>query len=136
VSTKYNVSRTRTHVLMDGETIMLEPWGVDDVALTGHASGRYQERTPADACRPTVAWRRGETIRDPQVVRSDVRMTTPTRARVYNPRGERWTVVFLCDSDGKIGEYVTTVMSASEYDSDPPKAYLRAVGPHPGGDSA
>lgn len=107
----------------------------DDIALTDHALHRYRQRTPQDCgLDPLHAWRRGEWVKHPIVVKSDDNDRPPVSARVY--REPEWGVVFLVDRD--VSQYgapkvVVTVNNVRGFGHAPTRGYLNAYGPHGGG---
>jgi len=99
-----------------------------EIPMTAHAYERYWQRLPGDAVEPDVAWRRGEDIQHPAVVRSLEKMA-PTRVRVYN-HSQEYLVVFVCDDKKDGVERVVTVYSGQTHDHGPTRAYLNSHGPH------
>lgn len=107
------------------------------VALTDHAIQRWQARTPHE-CPVSIreAWRRGEWIAHPDIVRSPGEDETPDDARIYK-HGMDWGVVFLVVEDPNpwettqhAGRVVVTVTALTTFDHGPSRAYLHGHGPH------
>jgi len=112
-----------------------------DVGITDHAIHRFRQRTPHD-CDLSMreAWRLGEDIRDPAVIRSPDDDRVPERARLYRDAAG-WGIVFLVDRDTRDaaekrphhGEFlVASVFSLTGIEHRPSRAYLEAYGPHGG----
>jgi len=105
----------------------------DEIALTDHAAARYRERTPHDcSIPPTLAFRRGEWVKHPQVAQADGHDEPPERVRVYK-HGDDWGVAFLIvDGEAYRGQpwVCATVNRLDGFDHGPSRAYLWSHGPH------
>ena len=113
------------------------------VAFTHHAAARYRDRIneslPMPVVGPRTAWTRGEWVKHPVVCESDD--APPLEAvRAYKD-GDGWGVAFLVTKDPYHERHpdfvplvVCTVNSFRGFYEAPTRAYLRAHGPHDGGD--
>lgn len=113
----------------------------NEVALSDHARHRWAERSPHD-CPVTAqrAFRLGEWVADPGVARATLSEEAPDDVRVYcHPDG--WGLAFLVvdadreDVPGYAPRVVPTVLRIRELGHEPSRAYLRAHGPHSGGET-
>lgn len=131
MSTKYSTG--------DGNRLLTASDG-RSVALTDHALHRWRMRTPP-TCQVTAreAWRRGEELKHPAVVRPDGEDESPDMARVYR-HGDEWGIVFVviendeaelyagCENNGDL--VAVTVCAIQTFDHGPTRAYLHGYGPH------
>jgi hypothetical protein len=109
----------------------------EDIALTDHALFRWSERTPQDCdLDPCAAWTLGESVDHPMICQADAHQTPPLEVRVFNA-GD-WGVAFLVVRDNTqygASKVVATVNNFRGFDHKPTVEYLRAHGPHTGGDA-
>lgn len=100
------------------------------VRWTRHALDRWDERTPADALAPETAWRVGDEVDHPDVIRTN-NGRTPDRARVY--READWGAVMLVSEHRDLDAVVTVYALDSVYDRRA-REYCYSFGPHGGGE--
>jgi len=109
----------------------------DQTEMTNHARRQYEKRTPRDAVGYHEAWERGEYIKHEDVARSpDGREIEDVRV-YHDPDG--WVIAFIVGRDrwgsARRPRVVVSCLAAETYQHKPTRAYVRAHGPHDGGDA-